>query len=181
MGWRIIKQPNGLFARFSEIVDDFTDYDMTEKDVIELCKMSYNMDDIGSQGKLQRAIDNPQRWQEALEIIEAVHGVNIANKRCQMIIDNASKDYEDDEFTIVNDAFNERRKDSTTMKSSVTLIYYKEYKKYLDRYRLERERSDEEVTPETVGSEVAEQIENFMRQDGFAGKITITIEIGEQQ
>ena len=98
-----------------------------------------------------------------------------------MIIDNASKDYEDDEFTIVNDAFNERRKDSTTMKSSVTLIYYKEYKKYLDRYRLERERSDEEVTPETVGSEVAEQIENFMRQDGFAGKITITIEIGEQQ
>ena len=172
MGWRIIKQPNGFFARFSEIVDDFTDYDMTEEDVIELCKTSYDMDDIGSQGKLQRAIDNPQRWDDAIKIIEAIHGANIANERRQMIIS------EIEALSMIKEAL-DNRKDSMAMKSSVTLTYYKEYKKYLDRYHLEREQSDEEISPETVGSEVAEQIENFMRQDGLAGKITITIEIGE--
>ena len=172
MGWRIIKQPDGLFARFSEIVDDFINYDMTEDDVIELCKMSYNMDNIGSQGKLQRAIDNPQRWDEALKIIEAIHGIDAANERRQMIMQ------ETEALLMIKETL-DNRKDNTAMKSLVTLTYYKEYKKYLDCYRLEREQSNEEITPETVGSEVAEQIENFMRQDGLDGKITITIEIGE--
>lgn len=38
MGAFICKQPNGLYCRFSTIVDCPTDWNMTEEDYIELCK-----------------------------------------------------------------------------------------------------------------------------------------------
>lgn len=34
----IAKQPNGLYCRFSSVVDCPTDWNMTEEDYIELCK-----------------------------------------------------------------------------------------------------------------------------------------------
>lgn len=34
----IAKQPNGLYCRFSTVVDCPTDWNMTEEDYIELCK-----------------------------------------------------------------------------------------------------------------------------------------------
>ena len=34
----IAKQPNGLYCRFSTVVDCPTDWNMTENDYIELCK-----------------------------------------------------------------------------------------------------------------------------------------------
>lgn len=37
MGAFISKQPNGLYCRFSTIVDTVTDYNMTEEEYIELC------------------------------------------------------------------------------------------------------------------------------------------------
>lgn len=37
MGAFIAKQPNGLYCRFSTIVDCPTDYNMTEEDYIEMC------------------------------------------------------------------------------------------------------------------------------------------------
>jgi hypothetical protein len=37
MGAMICKQPNGKYARYSSIVDDFTDINMTEDDYIQLC------------------------------------------------------------------------------------------------------------------------------------------------
>jgi hypothetical protein len=37
MGAMICKQPNGKYARYSSIVDDFTDINMTEYDYIQLC------------------------------------------------------------------------------------------------------------------------------------------------
>lgn len=37
MGAFIAKQPNGLYCRFSTIVDTVTDYNMTEEEYIELC------------------------------------------------------------------------------------------------------------------------------------------------
>ena len=37
MGAFIAKQPNGLYCRFSTIVDCPTDWNMTEEDYIELC------------------------------------------------------------------------------------------------------------------------------------------------
>ena len=37
MAWRIVKQPNGLLARFDEVSDSFTDYDMSAEEAIDLC------------------------------------------------------------------------------------------------------------------------------------------------
>lgn len=37
MGAFISKQPNGLFCRFSTVVDTVTDYNMTEDEYIEMC------------------------------------------------------------------------------------------------------------------------------------------------
>lgn len=37
MGAFISKQPNGLYCRFSTVVDTITDYNMTEEDYIGLC------------------------------------------------------------------------------------------------------------------------------------------------
>jgi hypothetical protein len=37
MGAMICKQPNGKYARYSSVVDDFTDINMTEDDYIQLC------------------------------------------------------------------------------------------------------------------------------------------------
>jgi len=36
MGAFIFKQPNGLYGRYSSVVDEITDYNMTEEEVIEL-------------------------------------------------------------------------------------------------------------------------------------------------
>lgn len=38
MGSFIAKQPNGLYCRFSTVVDCPTDWNMTEEDYIALCK-----------------------------------------------------------------------------------------------------------------------------------------------
>lgn len=37
MGAFLAKQPNGLYCRFSEVVDTVTDINMTEEDYIEMC------------------------------------------------------------------------------------------------------------------------------------------------
>ena len=37
MGAMICKQPNGKYARYSLVVDDFTDINMTEDDYIQFC------------------------------------------------------------------------------------------------------------------------------------------------
>lgn len=37
MGSFICKQPNGLYCRFSTVVDTITDYNMTEDEYIEMC------------------------------------------------------------------------------------------------------------------------------------------------
>jgi len=37
MAWRILQQPNGLLARFSDIVDGFTHYNMHEQEAVNFC------------------------------------------------------------------------------------------------------------------------------------------------
>ena len=37
MGGIIAKQPNGLYCRFSSVIDTFTHWNMTEEDYIEMC------------------------------------------------------------------------------------------------------------------------------------------------
>lgn len=75
MGWRFVEQPNGKLARFSEIVDAFTEYDMTDNEAIELAIDEYNCGRKTATEKVQRARDaKGERWTEALRIIKTVHG-----------------------------------------------------------------------------------------------------------
>lgn len=76
MGWRFVRQPNGLFARFSEIVDDFTDYDLSVAEAVFLCMSEHALPKYVAEVKIQSAIDSPglNRWNEALETIEICHG-----------------------------------------------------------------------------------------------------------
>ena len=69
MAWRFVKQPNGRYARFSEIVDNFTHSEMTRQEAAELCSSPEIADT-----KLRAADEHPERYQEALSIIESVHG-----------------------------------------------------------------------------------------------------------
>ena len=82
MAWRLVKQPNGLIARFSDIVDHFTHANMDEALVAsELCDVSPDVvadkllgaaqDDVW--GKVEQT-DGFNRWRESLATIRAIHG-----------------------------------------------------------------------------------------------------------
>lgn len=84
MAWRIVKQPNGLFASFSDIVDHFTYTDMTQEQALQVCRAS--MSEQEAQRKVLAAVEDHKpftvgvkgtgtsRWEDALETIEHVHG-----------------------------------------------------------------------------------------------------------
>lgn len=87
MGWRFVKQPNGLYARFSEIVDNFTDFDLTGKDAeyiaineyncgLETAKQKIYLADIEMNPYTRKTEYPLYRWNECLRIIENVHGKN---------------------------------------------------------------------------------------------------------
>lgn len=73
MAWRIIKQPNGLYAKFSDPVDHFTFYDASREEAVKYCQ-----DEIGlAEGlkKVERAEQIPERFVDELKTIEAIHGL----------------------------------------------------------------------------------------------------------
>jgi hypothetical protein len=78
MAWRIVKQPNGKYARFADPVDNFTEYDMTREEAVKFCQ-----DDLGLKSgreKVDRADAEPGRWKNSLEQIELIHGIE---ERCK--------------------------------------------------------------------------------------------------
>jgi len=92
MAWRIVKQPNGKFARFSDIVDDFTAMDMTEPEVYSLCRVHLGIKD--AERKVQAGMEDwrpwttgavkgngTERWEDSLNTIENVHGRQVAEER----------------------------------------------------------------------------------------------------
>lgn len=68
MAWRFCQQPNGLYARFSEVVDDFTDFDLTREKALAYCA-TLGMSPVDAEYKVLRADNSPRRWQEAQAII----------------------------------------------------------------------------------------------------------------
>lgn len=82
MAWRLVKQPNGLYARFSEVVGNFTDYDMTAHEAFVLCVVEHKMPISAANKKIENADASPDRFTECLETIESVHG---KEERCKMI------------------------------------------------------------------------------------------------
>jgi hypothetical protein len=85
MGWRIVLQPNGKLAKFSENVDDFICVNMTKEEAIALC--SDVMSNDAAINKVQAGLDDIKalntkikgsglnRWNECLEIISDRHGI----------------------------------------------------------------------------------------------------------
>lgn len=46
MGWQIVKQPNGRYARYSKVVDDFTPMNFTAEEMVDYLQ---KRQDIGRQ------------------------------------------------------------------------------------------------------------------------------------
>lgn len=75
MGWRFIEQPDGKLARFSEIVDSFTHWGMTDQEAIVVAISECNCGLETARKKVLNArVETPERWTEALRIIRDVHG-----------------------------------------------------------------------------------------------------------
>lgn len=83
MGWRMIRQPNGKLARFSDVVDDFTDYDLTANEAFDLCR------DIGGVDVARRQVasadEHPERFEESIETVKLIHGSRKSKTRRQQL------------------------------------------------------------------------------------------------
>jgi hypothetical protein len=66
MAWRIVKQPNGRYARWSDIVDDFTHMEMTREEAIDVCRGYPGMGAAESEQKVANAEREPWRWVDEL-------------------------------------------------------------------------------------------------------------------
>jgi hypothetical protein len=90
MAWRIVKQPNGLLARFSDVVDNFTDLNMTDEEALVLCREHLGIAD--AQQKVLAGVQDWKpwthnipgsglgRWNDCLETIKNVHGKKAVRK-----------------------------------------------------------------------------------------------------
>lgn len=89
----IVKQPDGKYAMFSTIVDDFTCGDMTEDEAVDACKED-GCNRLASADKLYRAQKDEaaweydeaappgqRRWMGAIVAIHRVHGEAKAQRR----------------------------------------------------------------------------------------------------
>lgn len=91
MAWRIVKQPNGLYARFADPVDHFTAYNMTEEEAYLEC-MDHGCSTLEAESKminadLDRTMDGGKgRWEESLNTIRIIHGEEEVNKALQLLL-----------------------------------------------------------------------------------------------
>lgn len=70
MAWRIVKQPDGRYARWSDIVDGFTHVDMDRDEAIEVAHQHITKNAVEeAQAKVDRADKNPGRWEECQELM----------------------------------------------------------------------------------------------------------------
>lgn len=96
MGIQIIKQPNGLYAQFSSVVDDFVMYDATPEDIladwIEDAKRNYG-EKLDKIIKQLEAGEKPyyqftMTFDDAIDRIKDVHGAKTAMRRKKEILSN---------------------------------------------------------------------------------------------
>jgi hypothetical protein len=100
MAWRLVIQPNGLFARFSTVVDDFTHYDMDEAEVLRTAFAEWDCGEETARRKIDSAkreadpykhegywsAEAPSRpplsrFRECISIVRDVHGLEAAKER----------------------------------------------------------------------------------------------------
>ena len=84
MGWQVIKQPNGLYAIWSTIVDGITMWDATEADIVQAfvddaaeqarASAHSTLRDLNALPKGQRMFGRWLTWREAKRRHKEVHG-----------------------------------------------------------------------------------------------------------
>lgn len=90
MSWQIIKQPNGKYALWSSVVDNFVMYDATEQDIIdefvdrERERVQRNVQEILDKIKAgeKAYYQFTMSFDEAIETIRERHG----DKECEEIL-----------------------------------------------------------------------------------------------
>lgn len=104
MPWWILKQPNGTYARFSTVVDDFTHMNMTRDEALDVCRDYLGRRDADE--KVRRAdaeeptdasahrpvgVQPPPltRWRECIDYMQALGKKRAARRR--MISDEAAR------------------------------------------------------------------------------------------
>lgn len=56
MGWRMVKQPNGTYARWTDIVDGFTHVNLSRREALEVCRESLaRFGSLEAEQKVKRA------------------------------------------------------------------------------------------------------------------------------
>ena len=80
MAWRIVKQPNGLYARFCEIVNDFMVYGMKREEAILFCRMA-GLSEAEAERNVRWAERSPRRYAEAKQTIARVYGADLRKER----------------------------------------------------------------------------------------------------
>ena len=71
--YEIIKQPNGKYARYSRISDDFTHVNMAQGEAVDLVKHGGTTWNVALLA-VAKAKQNPGRWNQVRAIIRHVHG-----------------------------------------------------------------------------------------------------------
>jgi hypothetical protein len=86
MGQRIVKQPNGKYAAFSDIVDHFIAYDATREEALQFCVDKWKCTTAEAEEKVQRGDDDIRqdgskgRYEEAVNTIRVIHGAEEVSK-----------------------------------------------------------------------------------------------------
>ena len=95
MAWRFVIQPNGKYARFSEIADDFTHYDMTRDKAVNCAITEYGIDAVEAEAKVARADEaGLSRMSEALNIVRAIHGADVYDDLVLLFYDTEREESE---------------------------------------------------------------------------------------
>ena len=85
MGWRIVKQPDGLLSRFSDIVDNFTHQNMNEEEALKVC-IQEGLTPEQAKTKVQSGVDDlipftnikgtgTTRYEDCIKTINIIHGI----------------------------------------------------------------------------------------------------------
>lgn len=90
MAWRFVKQPDGRLARFSDIVDNFTHYNMDADEAVRMCIEEYDLGPVAAQLKVERGVDDDHcgqwgprvaddgldRWRDSLTTLGGCSGMD---------------------------------------------------------------------------------------------------------
>lgn len=95
MGWRIVKQPNGRYARWSDVVDNFTDINMSRSEALEVCRQQPGMGTREAEAQVGKADRDEiagklssgsglDRWNEALDDLKALDKADACEEVIQL-------------------------------------------------------------------------------------------------